>query len=179
MKPFINLFLSIGLPVSALFVVATTIYFSLNYDLSKAIKLGMLTGFLAGVGFSIVIAGIILLIRKTRTTHNQKTEPESTIIIQESTNRPVDDKLLLLMDRELAFEVAIHSTIDQNIGEVSQGDKHKGTISISTPEQMIDIAISALTEHTSQVEIKADAYSISVQQIINYLKVKEHSFLQY
>ena len=83
------------------------------------------------------------------------------------------------MNRELAFEVAIHSIIDQNIGEVAKGSKREGTISIHTPEQMIGISISLLTKHTSVLEVKADAYNMSVQQIINYLKLKEQSFLQY
>lgn len=178
MKPFINLFISIGLPVSALFVVAATIYFSLNYDLDKAIKLGMLTGFFLGIGFSAVMAGLLLFMRKLRTADSQKTELESDIVYA-SSNGPVDQKLILLMDQELAFEVAIHSIIDQDIGDVSQGNKRKGTISISTPEQMIEIAISILTKHTSQVKIKAETYNSSVEQIIHYLKNKEHSFLQY
>ena len=116
--------------------------------------------------------------RKLRTADSQKTELEIDIVYA-SSNGPVDQKLILLMDQELAFEVAIHSIIDQDIGDVSQGNKRKGTISISTPEQMIEIAISILTKHTSQVKIKAETYNSSVEQIIHYLKNKEHSFLQY
>jgi hypothetical protein len=178
MRPYLNLLFSIGLPISALFVVAATIYFSLNYDLDKAIKLGMLTGFLTGAGCSMVIAGLLLFLRKVRDTHIEKKQPQSKIV-QESTNEAVDTKLILLMDRELAFEVVIHSIIDQDIGNVNEGDKRKGTISISTPEQMIGIAVSSLTKHTSQIEVKADAHNTSVEKIINYIKLKENSFLQY
>jgi len=178
MRPFINLFLSIGLPLSALFFVAATIYFSINYDFGQAVKLGTLTGFFAGVASSIVITGILLLLRKTRSSNIEESQYQSNIN-DDVADEAVEEKLMLLMDRELAFEVAIHSIIDQNIGKVSKGSKHNGTISISTPKQMIDISISALTKHTSQLEVKADAYNISVQQIINYLKLKEQSFLQY
>ena len=178
MRPFLNLLFSIGLPISALFVIAATIYFSLNYNLDKAIKLGVLTGFIIGLGFSFIMSGVLLIMRKVRTKHIYMTQPESHIV-HESTNGPIDKKLLLLMDRELAFEVTIHSIIDQNIGKVTTGSKRNGTISISTPEQMIGISISSLTKHTSQLEVKADAYSENVQQIINYLKLKEQSFLQY
>jgi len=178
MRPFTNLFLSIVLPISALFSVVAIGYFSMNYDLGKAMKLGTLAGVLSGTGFSVVMAGLLLFMRKLRTTRSQKTEAEYNIV-QESTNGPVDQKLILLMDKELAFEVAIHSIIDQDIGDVSRGDKRKGTIRISTPEQMIDIAVSSLTKHSSQVEVKADIYNTSIEQIIHYLKNKEHSFLQY
>ena len=178
MRAFINPFLSIVLPISALFIVVGIGYFSINYDLGNAMKLGILAGVLSGTGFSVVMAGLLLFMRNVRTAHNQKTEAEYDIV-QESTNGAVDQKLILLMDQELAFEVVIHSIIDQDIGDVSQGDKRKGTISISTPEQMIDIAVFVLTKHTSQVKIKAKTYNSSVKQIIHYLKNKEHSFLQY
>ena len=178
MRPFINLFLTIGLPLSALFVVAATIYFSLNYDLDKAIKLGMLSGFLTGVGFSAVTTGILLLLRKIRSTDMEESQYQINID-DDVADEAVEEKLMLLMDKELAFEVAIHSIIDQDIGEVAKGSKLNGTISISTPKQMISISVLPLTKHTSQLEVKADTYNTSVQQIINYIKLKEQSFLQY
>jgi hypothetical protein len=178
MRVLINLFFSIILPISALFIVAAIIYFSISYDLNKALKLGVLAGFIIGFGFSFIISVILFIIRKIREKHILMTQPESHIA-HESTNGPIDKKLMLLMDRELAFEVALYSIIDQNIGEVSKGSKREGTISIYTPEQMINLSISTLTKHTSQLEVKADAYNMSVQRIINYLKIKEQSFLQY
>ncbi len=178
MRPYLNLLFSIVLPISTLFVVVSTIFFSLNYDLGKAFKLGTLAGVLIGVGFSVIMAGVLLIIRKARTKHIQITQPESHIL-HESTNGPIDKTFMLLMDRELAFDVAIYSIIDQNIGEVIKGSKQKGTISIHTPEQMINLAVTSLTKHTTQVEVKADAYNMSVQKIVNYIKLKESSFLQY
>ena len=146
--------------------------------MGKALKLGTVAGVLIGLGFSVIMTGILLLMRKARAKHIQITQPESNII-HESTNGPADKKFMLLMDSELAFEVALYSIIDQNIGEVTKGNKRDGTINIFTPKQMISIAISPLTKHTSQIEVKADAYNMSVQRIINYLKLKETSFLQY
>ena len=178
MRPFINLFLSIILPISALFTVAATVFFTLSYDLGKALKLGTVTGVLTGLGFSVIMTSILLLMRKVRAKHIEITQPESNMI-HESTNGSADKNFILLMDKELAFEVALYSIIDQSIGEVTEGSKRDGTISIHTPEQMISIAISPLTKHTSQIKVKADAYNMSVQKIINYLKFKENSFLQY
>jgi len=178
MKALINLFLSIILPISTLFIIISIIYFSINYDLDEALKLGILAGFIIGLSFSVIMSGVLLIMRKVRTKHMQMTQPDSHIR-HESTNDPIDEKLILLMDKELAFEVAIYSIIDQNIGEVTKGSKHEGTIDIYTPEQMIGLSISPLTKHTSQLEVKADSFNTSVQQIISYLKLKEQSFLQY
>jgi hypothetical protein len=178
MRHYLNLLLSIVLPISVLFVIAATFYFSLSYDLGKALKLGTIAGVLTGVGFSTIMAAILLILRKVRTKHIEITHPESHII-HEPSNGAIDKKLMLLMDKELAFEVAIHSIIDQNIGKVTKGSKRQGTISIHTPEQIIHIAISSLTRHTSKIELKAAAYNNKVEQIINYIKLKENSFLQY
>ncbi len=177
MRAFINLFLSILIPLSILSIIASIGYFSLNYDLSKAIKLGMLSGAMVGIGLSFIVAIALFIKRLLQKTHiKKKNEP---VIVHEGSNGPIDTSLLLLMDRELAFEVALHSIIDQDIGEVTKGDKQKGTISIHTPEQLINIAVSKLTKHTARIELKADTYSKGVQKIIEYLKLKEHSFLQY
>ena len=178
MRAFINLLLSLVLPISLLFFVVATIFFSMSYDLDKALKLGILAGFILGLGFSIIMSSILLTIRKVRVKHIHMTQPDSHIT-HEASNEPIDKKLILLMDKELAFEVALYSIIDQDIGEVTKGSKRKGTISIYTPEQMIDISISSLTKHTSQLKVKADSYNMSVQKVINYLKLKEQSFLQY
>lgn len=178
MKAFFNLFLSLGIPISALFIVMATGYFMMDYDLSKALKLGTLSGFLSAIVFSLFIAAVLLLIRKARSAHNAKSNPESTII-HESENGPFDKTFILLMDKVIALEVLVHSVIDQKLGNIKHGDKDERTITVHTPEDTIDISVMQLTDHTSKVKIKADKYSPGVQKIINYTKMKERSFLQY
>ena len=78
MRPFLNLFFSIVLPISALFSVAATVYFSLAYDFGKALKLGILAGVLTGVSFSVIMTGTLLVMRKVRAKHIQITQPESS-----------------------------------------------------------------------------------------------------
>jgi len=178
MRAFFNLFLSLVLPVTVLFIVLATGYFTLDYDLGKAFKLGTLTGFITGILFSAVMATVLLFMRKARVAHSIKNDPHSAIT-HEFENGSIDKQFILLMDKVMAFDILIQSIIDQKLGEVGKGNKRQGTITVHTPEQSIDISVAKLTEHTSQVHIKAEAYSEPLKQIINYTKIKEYSFLQY
>jgi hypothetical protein len=178
MRAFFNLFLSLVLPVTGLFIVLATGYFTLDYDLGNAFKLGTLAGFISGILFSTVMATVLFFMRKARVAHITKNDPHSAIT-HPSENGSVDKQFILLMDKVMAFDVLIQSIIDQKLGEVGKGDKRKGTITLQTPEQNIDIIVKTLTEHTSQVHIKAGKYSEPLKQIINYTKTKEYSFLQY
>ena len=178
MRAFFNLFLSLGVPISALFISLSTGYFMMDYDLSKALKLGTLSGFITAVVFSFFMAAVLLFMRKARLAHAVKNNPESTII-HESENGPLDKTFILLMDKAIAFEVLVHSVIDQKLGNIKQGEKGKKTITVHTPEHTIDISVIPLTDHTSEVKIKSNIYSPSVKKIINYTKMKELSFLQY
>jgi hypothetical protein len=94
-------------------------------------------------------------------------------------NGPIDRQLMLLMDKELAFEVSLYAITDQHIGKISHEDRNKGSILIHTPKESISLAISPLTRHTSKMEIKANTDSKNVQRIITYLKAKERSFMDY
>ena len=178
MRAFFNLFLSLVLPVTGLFIVLATGYFTLDYDLGNAFKLGTLAGFISGVIFSAIMSAVLFFMRKARVAHTIKNDPHSAIS-HPSENGSVDKQFILLMDKVMAFDVLIQSIIDQKLGEVGKGDKRKGTITLQTPEQNIDIMVKRLTEHTSQVHITAGKYSESLKQIINYTKTKEYSFLQY
>ena len=178
MRPFFNLFFSIAIPVCIIFFIIATLYFSKNYELTEAIKLGVIAGFISGLGVSLITASTLLFTKKIRKEDTTTTKSESPLV-QEPSSEPIDNSMILLMDRELAFEVALHSIIDQNIGKVTQGSKDEGTIGIHTPEQSINLTVSSLTKHTSQLRVKANLYNTSVEKIINYLKLKEQSFLQY
>jgi len=178
MRAFFNLFLSLGMPVTVLFVSAATGYFMMDYDLSKALKLGTLSGFIAAVVFSLFMAAVLLLMRKARSARAAKSNPESSII-HEPGNGPLDKTFILLMEKAIALEVLVHSVIDQKLGNIKHGDKGEQTITVHTPDHAIDISVIQLTDHTSEVKIKANTYSPSVKKIINYTKMKELSFLQY
>ncbi len=178
MRAFFNLFLSLGMPVTVLFISIATGYFMMDYDLSKALKLGTLSGFIAAVVFSLLMAALLLLMRKARSARAAKNNPERTII-HESESGPLDKTFILLMDKAIALEVLVHSVIDQKLGNIKHGEKGEQTITVHTPEHAINISIMPLTDHTSEIKIKANKYSPSVKKIINYTKMKESSFLQY
>ena len=178
MRAFFNLFLSLGVPISALFISIAIGYFMMDYDLSKALKLGTLSGFIVAVVFSFLMAAVLLLMRKARSARTEKSKPESTITHKHE-NGMLDKTFILLMDRVIALEVLVHSVIDQKLGNIKHGDKDKRTITVYAPEHTIDISITQLTDHTSEVKIKANTYSPSVKKIINYTKMKESSFLNY
>ena len=181
MKLYFNLFLSLILPVSALLVLLSVAYYLLSYNLNIAMKLGTLTGFLLGIAFSALISAVYLFVRTIKIKNHQKELDKE--LENASKNKPVaiaiDKTLLLLMDNELTFDVVIHSIVNQADVEISNKDLEKGIINIITPNQMINITITKLTAHTSQLHIKAKNYSNRLKQIIEFIKLKEHSFLQY
>jgi hypothetical protein len=182
MRAFINLFLTILLPVSILFIIIAIFYFLTNYDLTKAIRLGTVSGMLTALGFSFILAIIVFIVRSLRLFRRENTTEtiqENSIVDSPTLHTAIDKKVMLLMDKELAFEVSVYAILDQNIGDIVNGDKSKGSIAVRTPEESISISVSSLTKHTSQVMIKANFYSSHIKQIIHYLKLQEHSFIQY
>ena len=195
MQKFINLFLTLVLPITILFVLVASVYFSMSFEINKATKLGILTGVLSGTGFSAFMALILLFMRKIRHSAQikQKTPPKKdTRKTNTNTNnlqslektahsavKLVDQKFLLLMDKELAFEVALSAVMDQNIGEISNADKNQRSVIIHTKNETISLSINSVTKHTAEVLITAIPNSKNVQNIISYIKEKEFSFLEY
>lgn len=197
MQKFINLFLTLVPPVTILFIIVASIYFSMSFEMNKAIKLGILTGVLGGTGFSVLMTSVLLFMRRMRHTTHQRQEVNQTIDTEEvkteansndlpssektsyPTDTLMDQKFLLLMDKELAFEVALQAVMDQNIGEISNAEKNKRSIVIHAANETITLSITSLTKHTSEVLIAALPNSINAQNIISYLKEKEYSFLDY
>ena len=179
MRAYFNVFLSLIIPVSALTIILAVGYFMLEYDLSKALKLGVLSGFMVAVLLTSVIALLFILIRESKLKSNTNNHPDEEML-QEIEEGPLDEKLLLLMRKETAFDIVIQAIIDQDIGEVSkESRKKKGNITVYTPEQTIKMQVSKLTKNTAEIEIKAETYTESVQSIIHYLKRKELSLLTY
>lgn len=201
MRAFRNLFLTLVVPIVGLFTLAASILFSINFNLEKGIKLGILSGVIGGVVFSILITLTLLSLRKIRqvTQKKQKEHLEKSKLFMKrktvvnhmedtennpalktpTANKSIDQKLILLMDKELAFEVSLYAITDQNIGKVSNKDKYKNSIVINAQDETIILSVKSLTRHTSEVFINAIPNSKNVQKIISYIKEKELSFLDY
>ncbi len=212
MRAYFQLFFGLLIPLSALFVVAAIIYFNLEYDFNKAIRLGVLTGVFIGVPTSLFIALFLLISRAGEKTKNaildkRKRRTQKTIskaVTTESvktvhTPHPVTPKIkkdltpatdaqgneiiahtiMLLMDKELAFDVAMYAIIDEKIGTLTESKDKEDHITVKKGDEIVQIEVTPLTRHTAQVIIKSNTHSESTQKIIRYMKNKEYSFLQY
>ena len=200
MRAYIQLFLTLLLPLSILFVLASIGYFTFNYDFSKAIKLGVLLGVLIGIGMSLIIAFALLILRRIQkketlanrekpesTTHAEREPIERTKTIKASNNpkQKQDNglkkeiKCMLLMDSALTFQVLLNAVNDEKVCTITASNPQKGTLTIQTKKGIIQTTISSLTQHTSQLMLVAENHGKEVQKLISHIKEKEHSFLQY
>ena len=185
MRTYLRLFFSLLMPISMIMAIASVAYFSVHYDFSKAMKLGILSGVLLGLGIS-PIAALFLLV-----TRSGKKPAQETVKVDKETNREtkevpvkmqnsIEHKLMLLMDKKLAFEVALYAVTDKNMGDIKTHEtKENAMITVHTKEENIQISTTPLTRHTAQVILKTERNSQYTDKIISYIKEKEHSFLQY
>ena len=211
MRAYIHLFFGLLIPLSALFVIASIGYFTIDYDFTKAIRLGVVTGIMTSLAVSFVTSIFLQIkrliqnrtlspkkakmkaniksdtkkikkarIRKTKKDNLQTEEEAETESTPENeTGKSISQKVMLLMDQELAFEVTLNAITYHTLGKVNTNDSSKGVILIKNKKESLKIIITALTKHTANVEIETQGNSKSIQKIISYLKEKEHSFLQY
>ena len=206
MRAYLHLFFGLLIPLSALFVIISILYFKVDYDFTKALRLGVVTGIMLSLSVSF-ITSIFLQIKRliqsrtlspkkakikakiksdkkkikktkkstTSTEDEEKTDPTS----QNETDKSMSQKVMLLMDEELAYEVALNAITYHALGKIKTSETTKGMIDVKSKKEALRIIITSLTKHTSQVEIETDKNSKSTGKIISYLKEKEHSFLQY
>ena len=190
MRTYIHLFMNLLLPLSLLFVVASIGYFTFSYDFSKAIKLGILSGVLVGISVSFVMAFVLLILSKVQKKGNTRSPlQEETIAVQEVTTEhrkpkqktrvAKEIKCMLLMDRELTFDVILHAFKKEEDCTLSASDPQKGTMTIQTKEGIIQTTITSLTQHTSQIILLTQSNAAQVKKLIANLKEKEQAFLQY
>ena len=206
MRAYIHLFFGLLIPLSALFVVISILYFKIEYDFTKALRLGVLTGIMLSLAVSIAISVFLQTKRliQSRTlsprkakmkakiksdkqkikkrkkgTKLTKDEEETDPASQNKTDKSISQKVMLLMDEELAFEVTFNALTHHALGTIRPSETTKGVIHVKSNKEAIKIIVTATTKHTSQVEIHTDKNTKSTGKIISYLKEKEHSFLQY
>jgi len=209
MRAYFQLFFGLLLPLSALFIVTSFLYFNLDYDVTKSIRLSVLFGSILGVTSSFIMALFLLILRASRKSHSttprkkkkqaikasnptQKIKEIKKPVLKTQTNKVVtthiekvkdegsiQQKIMLLMDRELAAEVMFHAIHEQNIGTLTGNNSHDGSLSIKTNAEVLHVMINALTRHTSQLIVTSPANSSATQKILSYMKEKEYSFLQY
>lgn len=205
MRAYINIFLTLVMPLSFLFAVVATIYFSLDYDFNKAIRLGVLSGVLSSVSLSLILAFIILIVRvirrqqfmrkvksnqyvkKAMPVQNHTTNPTAQVQNPprkedhkfDNTTATMVETFMLLMDTKLAYEVSLSAIDDKKIADVFDEDEKEKSIHLRTVDEEIHIKVSPLTKHTAQVLISSTLNKDNIRKIITVLKEKEHSFMQY
>lgn len=197
MRTYLRLFFSLLMPISVVMTIVSVAYFSVNYDFTKAMKLGVLSGVLLGLGITVFAALYLLVTRSMRKPAQQAVNvPEKTNTLEKTDDHKqtnshrkdiplkmknsVEQKLMLLMDKKIAFEVALYAITDQDIGEITtQETKESSTIKVHTKDESILITITSLTRHTAQINLQTERNSKYAHNIISYIKEKEHSFLQY
>jgi len=209
MRTFLHLFIGLLVPLSGLFMAVATLYFSLfmGYSFTKAMRLGVLSGFIIALAVSFVIAVFLFIMRAGRkipvstnkkkrkriseTVNTTKTTPNKKVATQKETSSkptvvtsPVplhgtNSKCMLLMDKEVAVEIVLHYVKEQNLGDITNNMQMEDRIILSTKEDVLSIHIASLTKHTSQVMVSAKPDSKDTQNILMYLKEKESSFLRY
>lgn len=182
--------------------------FTYGHDTLQTLPLASIFGFLSGASLAFFGAFIFFLPKNTQNTkidlsHRKKKEPSITSqsIIQkkpkekEKPQKPQklekkreeekkitlssNHTMMMLMDKELAFEVALCAIEEQEIGIITHSKKSKGTINMKSHEEILELHINTLTKHTSKITIISTKISKNVQYIIDYMKVKEYAFLQY
>jgi len=195
------------MPLSALFALIAVIYFSINYDFNKAMRLGILAGVMASVSFSLILAFIIQITRIVRRyqftkrvqsnhfpkkprhvvqdpTIYEKNRQEKQVnkaqeAIKQDASSSVVETIMLLMDRELAYEVSLKAINDENMADVMDQNEREKTIHLRKEDEEIHIKISSLTKHTAQVLLSSTKNKDTIREIITILKAREHSFMQY
>ncbi|MEA2046892.1 MAG: hypothetical protein U9O64_00435 [Campylobacterota bacterium] len=203
MATFIRLFFTLLFPLSILSIILSMLYFMMDYDASKAMKLGVLSGILMSIPLSFVLATALLILRKVspnQQTDIEQSKEQSKEKIKEETKvqtkevetkvsepAPIDtikgitqeSTCMLLMDRELAFEILMNFLKKIKHSTISLNDPQRGIITIQNKEGIIQTNITALTKHTSEIILRTQNNATHAEKLIHALKEKEHSLLQY
>ncbi|RUM74604.1 MAG: hypothetical protein DSZ10_01290 [Sulfurovum sp.] len=189
LRAFVNLFLSLLFPLVLLFGLVATLYYLKESEISIAIKLGVITGTLVAIGSSAILALLIMLKRffqmhryerlhtQSQNTHQTQGTYAPEPISQQLGASPEDaERLMLLMDYDVAYEVALYAIESQKLGIIQKADKKQGEIIIQQKGRYIPLKLSRLSPHTAQM-IVTGMENINV--FIQAVKEKEFSFLNY
>ena len=197
MRAFLHVFLGLLMPISLISAILFTLFFTYEYSFTQAMSLGVLYGIFAGAVVTIIISIILQLLRggskniqnKLKTVQKEKDTQEQEELHQielsidqdnsKNLKKDMNHKLMLLMNKELIFELILTMIKKQIKRSITTYDINKGSIKIKIHGENISITITPLTKHTSQIVINGIKNSKYIQNIISFLKEKEHSFLQY
>ncbi len=172
------------------FSIIGVLYYIKDIDTVKAVKLGVLSGVLMGIATSMVLALVILIIRLSKLyfyerTHKKiiedsyETYPYASSMKKEGDpqiKHLPEDRIILLMEYDVAFEVALHILRHNQIAIIHKSNKPTGEIYIQQHGKHILLRLSKLTDHTTQIHVPP---MVKKENFIALLKEKDFSFLQY
>ena len=196
MRHFLQIYFGLFIPLTGLFIAITTGYYMIDYSFSKAIKLAILAGVVGGLSVSFFSAILILVMRagsqpKINIKKKEKKKQKETIVNKTSVKEKIIEDttpmsnfithhFMLLMDKTLAFEISKHAIASQKMHKQGHHENFEdGLISIKTINEFIKINISSLTKHTVKVSMEYKRNSLHAPVILEFLKEKEVSFLDY
>jgi len=199
MRAYLQLFFGLLVPLSGLFIVASVIYFRIEYDFTKAMRIGVLSGFFIALVVSLITALFLLIVRKLQSPqehvnshvkHKKRTTSKTHQIVNEAeilektsteslSPLSTTKTIMLLMDKSIAFEVLLYAVSEKHIGTLTESKEAEGEIVLKTKEGIIRMLITPLTKHTAQIVLSAKTKTKYIEQIIEYVKKKEYSFTQY
>jgi len=189
MRQYINLFLTLVMPISILFIAISTVYYSTDFIFSKAIRLGTISGVLIGISLSLLLAFILILIRILQNVEKKSVLSDSPIqkkkpqteqeVIPKNKKSSYTDTIMLLINKNLAYELSINTINSKKIGVIVHRNKDEGSILLHTQDEEIYLLISPLTQHTSEIKISGTLDKKTMTNIISSLKEKEQSFIEY
>jgi len=130
MRTFLQIFFRLLIPIILLSAVLLTLFFTYEYSFDQAMGLGVLYGFFSGTILSLVLSIALLIFRSgAKTLHSQpshekenmqnikvpvhpvqRKEPSIEQTIRENIKKGLAQKLMLLMNKELIFELILSMT---------------------------------------------------------------------
>lgn len=196
MRVFISVFLTFLIPISLVVSLFLTLYFTSEYSFTKAMSLGVLYSLIPGMILTLLFTSVFiqlkngnsdLLYRLNLLPSKNRVQKEAvmpeTISLKEINENGGEEKtgqkMMLLLSKELIFEIIMTATKNQVFRSIITHNIEKGSVMIKTRTETISISIQSLTQHTSQIIIQSLEGSIFTQNLIDYIKEKEDSFLQY
>lgn len=207
MRAYLQLFFGLIVPLSGLFIVASVLYFKIEYDFTKAMRLGVLYGFFIAIAVSLFTALALSILRiikrpekdifsgvkkrkardtqkahSKQTIETNKTESNEPTVSINTAKSPItaQENMMLLMDKTIAFEVLLYAISDQKLGQLTESKESQGYVVLKTDKAFIKISISPLTKHTAQIQIHSEIDDMeNIGKIMTYMKEKEYAFTQY
>ena len=116
------------------------------------------------------------LIQKKKPQTTQESIPKSK---KSSYTDKIEEKFMLLMNKNLAYEILLNSINSEKTGVIVHKNKNEGSILLHTRHEEIRLLISPLTDYTSEIEISGTIENNTMKNIIASIKEKEHSLIQY